>query len=193
MNEKEIIGTDIVSEINPIENYEESKEMINVEEPVSGNIVIGDDNCASISMKNESPTAFRYFITKKNKVTGVIMDHILYKKLYANLVDIDDFDISEYLVRDFGDIVIYINRTYVRCVSKLRMDYLAFLMPKMGEHFENKDNTFVAEDNLIVCRADKTDIDDYYRSEDEECFVMYDLRSANLTDEQKEELGIKDE
>ena len=36
------------------------------------------------------------------------------------------------------------------------------------------------EDNIIIFRANETDIDDYYRSTEEDLFIMYDLRSAKI-------------
>ena len=176
------------NEVTDVESTEVNEKIITVEEPISGKIVIGDSNCHNYSLKDVSPLSFRYFITKTNKITGVIADHILEGKLYCNLVDIEDFDISDYIVRDLGDITIFINIYYISCQSKLRKDYLDFLMPKMGEHFNNLDNTFVAEDNIIIMRSDENDIDNFYRSTDELCFTMYDLRSAKFNkDENTEE------
>ena len=162
------------------ENEVIDMEPVTEEKEVSGNITIGDSNCRDYDLTDVSPMAFRYFIAKTNSVNGVIMDHILDGKLFANLININDFDISEYLVRDLEGITVFVNRFYISCVSKLRKDYLDFLMPKMGEHFNNPSNTFVAEDNIIIFRANETDIDDYYRSTEEDLFIMYDLRSAKI-------------
>ena len=187
--ENELIDTDF----SPIEENSSEEEMVTIEEPVSGNIAIGDSNCHNYSLKDVSPLSFRYFITKKNSINGVIADHILDGKLFCNLVDIDEFDISDFIVRNLGDVTVFINIYYISCQSKLREDYLAFLMPKMAEHFSNPDNTFVAEDNIIILRSDETDIDNFYRSSDEICYTMYDLRSAKFDSAEKDNASYKNE